>query len=454
MSSGFSASADKSGGYAFAPTAVVPSLLEPLRESRRINSVDVIRGVALLGILLMNIVAMGLPGESYDDPTVIGGSTGRNLGAWLTTNLLFEGTMRGMFSALFGAGVLLFTGKDADKVNGVSIADAWYRRMIWAFIFGLIHAYILLWPGDILYSYGLMGMFAFPFRRVRPLRLFAFGLGLLFAGSLVSQIENARMLELHAQAEQAELAKVRSEVLSKDAEGALKKWNELVEQRKPTPAALAEQITATQSGYIGAFQVREHVTTFFRSVFHLRYDYFDVLGMMLVGMALFKWGVFHATLPARVYAAMLVMGYAVGLGVNWREVSLIQADNFSVVSFQRAAITYDLGRFAMMAGHIGVIMLLCRSGLFGWFTSRLAAVGRMALTNYILHTVITSIVFVGFGQFGRWERHELYYLVAGIWLFQLIASPIWLQHFRFGPLEWVWRALTYLQRPPFRRGAE
>lgn len=451
MNSGSSTPTDKLDAYTFAPAAAVPSQLEPLRESLRINSVDAIRGVALLGILLMNIVAMGLPGESYDDPSVIGGYSGLNLGAWLTTSLLFEGTMRGLFSALFGAGVLLFTGKDSDKDNGVSIADAWYRRMIWAFIFGLIHAYILLWPGDILYSYGLMGMFIFPLRRVRPIKLLAFGLALLLAGTLVSQIENARMLDLHAQAVQAEQAKTRNEVLSKDAEGALNKWNELVEHRKPTAEALAEQISATQSGYVGAFQVREPVTTFFRSGFHYRYDYFDILGMMLVGMALFKWGVFHASLPARVYAIMMGLGYAVGLMVNWREVALIQADNFSVVSFHRAAITYDLGRFSMVTGHIGLIMLLCQSGMFGWITSRLAAVGRMALTNYILHTVITTIVFVGFAQYGRWERHELYYLVAGIWLFQLIASPIWLRHFRFGPLEWVWRGLTYLQRPPFRR---
>jgi uncharacterized protein len=451
MSSGSSSRANGSGDSALAAGAAVPSQLEPLRESLRINSVDVIRGVAVLGILLMNIVPMGLPGESYDDPTVIGGDTGRNLAVWLANSLFFEGTMRGLFSALFGAGILLFTGKEADKENGVAVADAWYRRMIWAVIFGLFHAYILLWPGDILYSYGLMGMFIFPFRRVAPGRLLALGLALLLAGTAVSLIENVRTLDLHGQAVEAEQAKARNEILSNDAAAALEEWNEMVETRKPTPEAMAEPIARTQGGYLSAFWEREQVTTLFRSVFHYRYDYFDILGMMLVGMALFKWGVFQAALPRRVYAVMMVVGYAVGLLVNWREVSLIQADNFSVVSFQRAAITYDLGRFFMVAGHIGLIMLLCRSEMIPRITSRLASVGRMALTNYILHTLTTSIVFIGFAQYGRWERHELYYLVAGIWIFQLIASPIWLQYFRFGPLEWAWRALTYLRRPPFRR---
>jgi uncharacterized protein len=113
----------------------------------------------------MNIVMMGLPDESYGDPSVIGGVTGWNLRVWQITSLGFEGAMRAIFSMLFGAGVLLFTGKDGDKAAGVSVADAWYRRTIWLFIFGMIHAYVLLWPGDILYSYGLMGMFLFPFRR-------------------------------------------------------------------------------------------------------------------------------------------------------------------------------------------------------------------------------------------------------------------------------------------------
>ena len=184
------------GGYSLGMTANDPvptSFPAPVGEGERINSVDVIRGVAVLGILLMNIVGMGMPDPAYWDPSGWGGDTGWNLGVWWANSVLFEGTMRALFSMLFGAGVLLFTGKGDQKDAGLSVADAWYRRTIWLFLFGIVHAYFLLWPGEILYAYGLMGMFLFPFRNVAPGRLFALGAALLLAFSArVRPMEAAR----------------------------------------------------------------------------------------------------------------------------------------------------------------------------------------------------------------------------------------------------------------------
>jgi uncharacterized protein len=114
-------------------------------------------------------------------------------------------------------------------------------------------------------------------------------------------------------------------------------------------------------------------------------------------------------------------------------------------------VTYDLGRLAVATGHLGAMLLFCRSGLFGWLRRSLAAVGRMALTNYLSHSLVALVLFVGFGLFGKLARHELYYIVFAIWAVQLVLSPIWLRQFRFGPVEWLWRALTYLKAPPFRR---
>jgi uncharacterized protein len=173
--------------------------------------------------------------------------------------------------------------------------------------------------------------------------------------------------------------------------------------------------------------------------------------MMFIGMALFKWGVFHATRSAGIYGAMVVLGYGLGLLVNWREMSIILSQQFSMVSFYEANITYDLGRIAMMSGHTGLVMLLCQSHATAWLLRPFAAAGRMALTNYLSQTVITTVIFVLFAQYGKWERHQLYFLVAGIWAFQLVASPLWLAHFHFGPMEWVWRSLTYLKKQPFRK---
>jgi uncharacterized protein len=425
-------------------------LLAPVSESARINSVDVIRGVAVLGILLMNIVSMGLPFEAYFDPTVAGGATGWNLQAWLIASLCFEGSMRAIFSMLFGASVLLFTCKGDEKA-GVSVADAYYRRTIWLFIFGIIHGYVLLWPGDILYSYGLMGLFLFPFRRVAPGKLFALGLALLMVGAGTYLAENIKMVNLHARAAAAEQALEQGSGLTRELQAGLDQWNEKVQELKPSEEDIAEMIANVRGGYLSAAKQLAEYTYHYQSNIHYRYDYFDVLSMMFIGMALLKWGVLSAGLSARIYVGMAAAGYALGLLVNWREASIIMGQEFSVLSFYQAGLTYDVGRAAMMTGHIGVVMLLCRSCVAQWLTARLAAVGRMALTNYIFHTVVATAVFVGFKQYGQWERYQLYYLVFVIWTFQLIVSPLWLRHFQFGPLEWVWRALTYQRRQPFWR---
>ena len=141
-------------------------VLAPVSEQQRINSIDVLRGVALLGILLMNIVGMALPDPAYWDPSGYGGDAGWNLRVFFTTSLLFEGTMRGIFSMLFGAGVILFTARKEAEGAGLELANAWYKRTIWLIVFGLLHAYILIWPGEILYFYGIVGMFIFPVRHV------------------------------------------------------------------------------------------------------------------------------------------------------------------------------------------------------------------------------------------------------------------------------------------------
>ena len=425
--------------------------LEPVRESDRISSVDVIRGVAVLGILLLNIVGMGLPFEAYFDPTVAGGATDWNLWSWVIASLFFEGTMRALFSMLFGASVLLFAGKDDEKAVGASVADAYYRRVIWLFIFGLIHAYVLLWPGDILYSYGLMGMFLFPFRRVAPGRLFALGLALLLAGAGSYLAANLHALNLQEQAAAAEAAQLRGEPLTPELQAGLDQWHEKVQELKPSQEDIDTVVKAVQGGYLSATKELANLTYYNQSTIHYRYDYFDILSMMFLGMALFKWRVFHAALPSGVYAGMLLLGYAVGLTVNWREASLIMEQDFSIGASYQASTTYDLGRVSMMTGHIGLIMLLCRFNLARRLTRSLAAVGRMALTNYISQTLFTTFVFVGLAQYGKWERYQLYYLVFGIWLFQLILSPIWLRYFHFGPLEWLWRSLTYLKKQPFWR---
>jgi len=134
--------------------------LKPLESTSRIDSLDVIRGIALFGILLMNIIEMGLP-FSYSDSSVLGHDTGWNLWVWKMNELLFEGTMRGLFSMLFGAGVILLTSRLEKSGAGIKCADIYYRRTIWLLVFGIVHVWLLLWYGDILYPYAIFAFFCF-----------------------------------------------------------------------------------------------------------------------------------------------------------------------------------------------------------------------------------------------------------------------------------------------------
>ena len=150
---------------------------------------------------------------------------------------------------------------------------------------------------------------------------------------------------------------------------------------------------------------------------------------------------------------MMLFGYGIGLSINYFELRQILDNDFSVVSFQNAGLTYLFGRIGVTVGHIGLLMIFCKLNILQFLRTSLAAVGRMALTNYIMHSVICAFVFygIGFSLFGQLERYELYYVVFGIWAFQMIASPIWLKYYKYGPLEWLWRSLTYNKKQVFKK---
>ena len=209
---------------------------------------------------------------------------------------------------------------------------------------------------------------------------------------------------------------------------------------------------ANQAGYFSAMKARAPFISKFES-WHAYRFFFDWFGMMMIGMALFKLGVLTLESPTQVYVAMMVGGYAIGFPLNLYEANWIMSHGFSGLAYRQANITYDLARLAQTAGHLGLLCLFLRSGIFSWFRQAMAAVGRMALTNYLTHSVVALIIFVLLGYWGELQRHQLYYIVFSIWAVQLLLSPIWLKHFHFGPIEWLWRYLTYGKAPPFRRDA-
>jgi uncharacterized protein len=437
--------------------SAVPSGMQmpaPVNQAERITALDTLRGFALLGILLMNIVGMGMIMGAYDDPIAAGGSTGANLGVWAVLHVLAEGKMRCLFSMVFGASVILLTSRLERTEYGKTMSgDIYYRRTLWLMLFGIIHAY-LLWAGDILYLYALCGLALFPFRKMAPRALLTIGIviGLLDSGLYIAG--GYYYGHTIASGQAAIAAQQAGQKLTDSQESDKRTYENWRKENRPTPEEIKKNDDAWRGNPLSVIAARAKlVTPGHNSAYYSPLSgTWDVWCMMFIGMALFKMGVFSAQRSTGFYATLVLICYGIGLPLNSYSAWMIIRSHFDPVVHMYWNSTYDLGRLTIALGHMGVIMLLCKAGALRWLMSSLGAVGQMAFSNYIMHSVLTAFFFTGYGlkMYGKLQRYELYYVVAAIWVFQLIVSPIWLRHFRFGPLEWGWRSLTYWKRQPMR----
>ncbi len=418
--------------------------------AQRIEALDFVRGVALCGILLMNITGFGLP-DAYTNPQNAGGATGINLVTWVITEIGFEGTQRALFSMLFGASVILFTSR-LEAQGRPDTADIYMRRNLWLVGFGMINAFLLLWHGDILYAYGITALFLFPFRKLAGKWLMAIGLAALLAGALWSFSEGRNALAASAAYPAAAAARDEGATLTPDQQWALSTWEQQRSNFKATPERIADAVRGHSQGYWRALVNAARVNVIFQTWGLYRY-FFDVFGMMLIGMGLFRLGVLTLERRTALYLAMVAGGYAIGLVTNAWETRHIIDNGFSARAFTEVTTTYDLGRLGMTVGHLGALLLFVRSGLLRRTRRAFAALGRMAITNYLMQSAICLVLFILMGKYGQLERHQLYYVVFAIWAFQLAFSTLWLRWFKFGPVEWLWRSLTYLKWQPLRRSA-
>jgi uncharacterized protein len=422
----------------------------PIAPEDRINSLDTLRGFALLGILPANVLVFGLYLAAGNDPTVAGGATGINLVSWALFRTLIEGKMRCLFSMVFGASMILLTSR-AEERSGATAADIYYRRNLWLLLFGLAHAFLLFW-GDILYPYALCALILFPFRKLPAKKLLIIG-GLFIAfktgWSAVDAFRQRARRDLAAAAAAAE------KVGRKPAEGQAEARTELEaqrKQRKPSSEELEKDAKKWRGNPLEVIGARAKALAVWHGLPYYDPVNCDVWSMMFIGMGLFKLEVFSAARSYRLYAWIAVIGCLIGIPLNSYTAWLALKSNFDRVTFAFTYVAYDIERLSVALADMALLMILCKAGALRWLTSRLATVGQMALSNYILQSVVCTFVFTGYGLalYGRLERYQLYYVVAGCWVISLAASPIWLQHFRFGPLEWCWRSLTYWKRQPMR----
>lgn len=411
---------------------------------------DVLRGAALLGIALMNILFSGLPMAADFNPKVSGGTTGLNLAMFAMQYVFWDGKMRGIFSMMFGAGSYLLISRAVSRGAGTEAVEVYYRRTLWLMLFGVIHAYFI-WHGDILYAYALLGLVLVPFHRAKPKSL------LIVAGIFValatgmSVFEGFEFQKTYKLAMEAEKATAAKQTLTDEQKEAQKSYEEQRKYFNPTADDLKKEI-AMYSGSYGNL-VKERAKTVRR--WHSAPFYgsgWDMFIMMLVGIAFVKMGVLAAERSVSFYRWMLAVGYGIGVPVGAVSFYYAWRVNFEPLQTIFTFSTYQIARVAMTMGHIAVMLLICKWGLFPRLRAGLAAVGQTALSNYILHSLIYGFVFYGYGLrlFNKLQRYELYYVVLAMWVVSLIVSPLWLRHFRFGPLEWCWRSLTYWKRQPMR----
>src|SRR5271154_411840 len=430
------------------------SAVTPVRVEERISALDTIRGFGLLGILLMNICGFGLPGPAYDNPMPAGGATGLNLLTWCFTTIFADGKMRAIFSMAFGASVYLLVDRLSRKGAAADAADIHYRRMLWLLLFGIMHTY-LVWHGDILFYYAVMGLVLYPLRKLSPrILLIAAGIMLLvMVGSGV--YDHLHNLKLQREFDQVEADEKAGKKLTSAQEDTKKEWEDLLKAYFPPAEELKEDTDAHRGrnlhGYFKLVAFRaKHVFALHSHPIYTAWWY-DILAMMLVGMALLKLGVLTGSYSTKFYVWMAVLSFGIGLPVDTWSVWWAVKGHFSMDSWVPNIITYEIGRFTAL-GYIAVILLVIKSGKLQVVTRTLASVGRMAFSNYILTSLICVTIFngSGFGLFNKLQRYQLYGIVLGVWLVILIISPIWLRYFRFGPLEWLWRSLTYWKKQPFR----
>jgi uncharacterized protein len=434
-----------------------PAIAAPISETSRISTIDMLRGFALLGILLMNIPGFSMADYSFE--TFKNDPDSFNFWLFQFITVFFEGKMRAMFGMVFGAGVLLFIANKASK--GISVHALYYRRMFWLLVFGLIHSHLILWIGEILYLYAVCGMILYLFRNVPP-RYLVWAVPIVAVVSFVAgtiQYQNVR--EKRIAYSEAIKAKSENKALTEAQNKALVEWREIEKTMIPNREDAKANTQKMKSDYSTVAGYLRPIVFEFQTKY-LPFEVWDSLALMLLGLALFKWGFLTGAWSNKDYWTVVKMGYGLGLPIviyaeyyYFKHFSTLEANlaRMEQVSINWVNLIYPFQRILLVMAHAASLILIYKSGMIQALMKRLVAVGRMAFTNYISHSVICTLFFFGYGlnYYAELEYYQIYFIVLAIWAFQLIISPIWLKYFLFGPLEWLWRSLTYWKMQPFKR---
>lgn len=401
---------------------------------------DALRGFAVMGILLMNIIGFSMPMAAYANPTTWGGSNGADFWAWAMASIFVDGKMRGIFSLLFGASMLLVI--ERAEASGQDASAVHFRRMAWLFVFGLLHFW-LIWAGDILALYAVCGAVAFGLRHLQVRTLLWLG-GVLMAFNML--LWGITSLEFHE-------ARSAAQAIGATVDARARYAEILSAIGASGDAGIADEIALHRGSYAGIVEARFNEGT--GGLIGQLFAYGpETIGLMAWGMALFRSGVLVGSWSIRRYVRTALLAYAIGLPSSSVLVWFGVHSGFDTLTMNDIYYVWSLfPRMAVMIGHLMLLLALIHSG-GGWFLSRVAAAGRMAFSNYIMTSLLMTTLFYGYGGglYGSLSRWQVYLVVPFVWALMLLWSKPWLDHFRYGPLEWLWRSLARWQRQPFSKG--
>lgn len=405
----------------------------PTEPGERIVALDALRGFALLGILVINIWYFSMPMGGGMYPPAFGDFTGANYAAWLLSHVFFELKFITLFTVMFGAGIVLFT--ESKERRGDPAIPLHYRRMGWLLLIGIGHAY-LLWYGDILVAYAITGFIVVGARTWDPRRLITFGIVMLAVPSLVYMGVGGIAIGLA------------------DDPGIGNDDGEIAVGAGLDDASIESELATYRGGWLEQMDHRVPTALTLQTAEFAIGNFWRIGGLMLVGMAIFKTGILANERSDRFYRQLGFWGGSIGLVSILVGVAYAEFVDWNVLHTLLIAHQFNYwGSIPLAGAYIGAIMLWSRSHPSGPLTTAFAAVGRTAFSNYLLHTAIATSIFYGhgLGLFGHVTRIEQLGIVLAIWAIQIPLSVVWLRYFRYGPVEWIWRILTYKRRERLRR---
>ena len=402
---------------------------------KRIQSIDMLRGYALLGILIMNIISFSMPAMAYFNPKVYNLSFLDEL-IFGFSHVLADQKFMAIFSMLFGASTILFI--ESAKKKGRRAGLLFYNRNFWLLLIGILHA-TFIWYGDILLIYAICAFVLFFFKKLRNKPLIIIGLFIYFVPIFFNVFVYTTVLE---------------KLNTKEKTTIQNHW-------QPSEEDIRDEIWVYQSSYTEMLKYtldddendgdQINIGNLIIGL-HYLFDFFlRSLGMMLIGMAFYRKKVFSNSRKKSYYKKMSIYGFAIGIPMAI--IGLLQNYHFNwewEFSFLLGRLLNSVATPFIAFGYIGLVMLWNRSNLFVTLQNRLQELGKIALSGYLIQSLLATTIFYGFGfgLFGKINRAEQLLFVVLIWTFILFFAQVWTYKFYYGPAEWIWRTLTYFRKIP------